>query len=130
MISLGPDLRKLWKEHFFGVQCLGILPIDHQASAIWLQFHWMPRNQLDYNHRAELNMDTIQKMLRNVPPEKNDIVQKYRRCTHRPLETGHVFSIRMGKEEAINMKQVIDLRWVILRIGAISGHTRSWSLYK
>lgn len=130
MISLGPDLRKLWKEHFFGVQCLGILPIDHQASAIWLQFHWMPRNQLDYNHRAELNMDTIQKLLRNIPPETNDIVQKYRRCTHRPLETGHIFSIRMGKEEAINMKQAIDLRWVILRIGAISGHTRSWSHYK
>ncbi|PON27148.1 hypothetical protein TGAM01_v204097 [Trichoderma gamsii] len=129
MISLGPDLRKLWKEQFFGIQCLGILPIDRQASAIWLQFHWMPRNQRDYNDRAELNMDTIQKMLLIISPKKNDIVKKYRRRTQNPLETGHIVSIRMGKEEAISMKQVIDFRWVIARIGAISGHARKWSIF-
>lgn len=43
---------------------LGTLPIDRQASAIWLQFHWMPRTQLDYRHHAELNIDTIQKCCR------------------------------------------------------------------
>ncbi|KAM0522536.1 hypothetical protein ACHAPE_002127 [Trichoderma viride] len=130
MISLGPDLRILWKEHFIGIECLGILPIDRHASAIWLQFHWMPRNQLDYRHRVEVNMDTIQKMLQNVPPEEHDAVEKYRKSTHRPLETGHIFSIRMGKQEAISMKRVIDLRWAIARIAAISGLARSWSPHK
>jgi hypothetical protein len=129
MLSLGPDLRKLWKEYFFGIQCLGILPIDGQASTIWLQFHWMPRNQLKFNDHAEPNMDTIQRMLRSIPPEKNDIVEKYRSHTHSPLETGQIFSIRMGNEEAISMKHVIDLRWVIVRIAAISGHAWFWRCY-
>lgn len=127
MISLSPDLRRLWKEHFVGFQCLGILPIDRQASAIWLQFHWMPRNQLDYRHHAELNMDTIQKLLQNIPSEGHDAVEKYRKSAHRPLETGQIFSIRMGKQEALSMKRVIDLRWAIVRIAAISGLARSWS---
>lgn len=130
MISLDPDLRRLWNRHFFGIQCLGILPIDRQASAIWLQFHWMPRNQLDYRQRAELNMNTIQEMLQITALEENDVVEKYRSCTHRPLEAGHIFSIRMGKQEAIRMKRVIDLRWVIVRIAAISGLARSWGLQK
>ncbi|KAL6904123.1 hypothetical protein GGI43DRAFT_432749 [Trichoderma evansii] len=127
MMSLGPNLRKLWKNHLFGIQCLGILPIDRQASAIWLQFHWMPRNRLNPNHRAEINVDAIQKMLQIIPPENNDFVEEYRSRTHHPLETGHIFSIRMGKQEAINMKHVIDLRWVVVRIVTISGLARSWS---
>lgn len=130
MISLDPDLPRLWKENFFGIQCLGILPIDRQASAIWLQFHWMPRNQLDYRRRAELSMDTIQNMLQNIPPEENAVVEKYRNRTQHPLESGHIFSIRMGKQEAISMKRVMDFRWVIVRIAAISGLAGSRSLHK
>ncbi|KAK1241229.1 hypothetical protein MKX08_001203 [Trichoderma sp. CBMAI-0020] len=130
MISLGPDLRDLWEEHFFGIQCLGILPIDHQASAIWLQFHWMPRNQLDFEHRVELTTDTVQRMLQIIPPGENDLVEEYRSRTHRPLKTGHIFSIRMGKQDALSMKQVIDLRWLIVRIATISGLARCLSFYK
>lgn len=72
-------------------------------------------------------MAAIRKMLQIIPPEKSDIVEKYRSRTHGPLKTGHIFSIRMGKQEAINMKQVIDLRWVIVRIAAISGLARNRS---
>lgn len=71
-------------------------------------------------------MDTIQRMLEVIPPENNDIIEEYRTRTHRPLETGHIFSIRMGKQGAINMKHVIDIRWVVVRIVAISGLAGSW----
>ncbi|KAH8123695.1 hypothetical protein ACSS6W_007308 [Trichoderma asperelloides] len=130
MMSFGINLHVLWKGHFFGIQCLGILPIDRQASAIWLQFHWMPRNELDPKCRAEPNMDTVQKMLQIISPDKKDLVKYCRSRMHCPPETGHIFSIRMGKQAAVNMKHVIDLRWTMVRIATVSGLARSRSIYK
>ncbi|KAL7924445.1 hypothetical protein ACQKWADRAFT_331402 [Trichoderma austrokoningii] len=130
MICLGPDLRNFWKEHFFGIQCLGVLPIDGHCSAIWLQFHWMPRNQLNPSHCAELDMDTIQKMQRTVSSGKNDTMEKARGFSHRLPVTGKIISIRMGRKEALSMKQTIDVRWLISKIAAISGLARSKSRFK
>lgn len=129
MISLGPELRKFWKEHSFGIQCLGVLPIDIHCYAIWLQFHWMPRNQLDASHYADLNMDTVQKMQRTVAQGKNDAVEAYLSRAQGPPVTGQIFSMRMGRKEALTMKQTIDFRWFLVKIAALSGLARSKDLF-
>ncbi|UKZ54077.1 hypothetical protein TrVGV298_007882 [Trichoderma virens] len=126
MICLTPTLYSWWRQCLFALKCIAVTTIDEYNAKIRLQFHWMPRNKVNPHAPAEPLRRDIEAMMFTMPEPHGAIIGDTRRGSSRPLETGQTFEISMSPEQAFNMKVMIDVQWVMVRLAAISGLARSW----
>ncbi|KAH0491039.1 hypothetical protein TgHK011_002485 [Trichoderma gracile] len=126
MLSMTPTLGSLWKKGHFAFRCVRITPTDEENAVIRLQFHWMPRNDVDPKAVATLSKESILRLLQDTSGLDGHNGADARRTTGRRLENGHTFGLAMTMAEAVRMKTAIDIQWAAIRLAAISGLARTW----
>ncbi|TFB00243.1 hypothetical protein CCMA1212_007746 [Trichoderma ghanense] len=126
MLSLTPTLGSLWKKGQFAFRCVRITPTDDDKAVIRLQFHWMPRNDVDPRAVATLTKENILRLLEDTSGLDGPSGADARRTTGRRVENGHTFGLSMTMAEAVRMKVAIDIQWIAIRLAAVSGLARTW----
>ncbi|KAL7942566.1 hypothetical protein V8C42DRAFT_347584 [Trichoderma barbatum] len=126
MICLTPTLHSWWKKCLFAFKCIDIIPTDLDHARIRLQFHWMPRSEVNPWALAQPIERAVETMLAAEPEAYRATIGDSWRESGRPLETGHTFVIHTTPEEAFKMKVMIDAQWVVIRLAAISGLAWRW----
>ncbi|KAK0612249.1 hypothetical protein B0T14DRAFT_342936 [Immersiella caudata] len=115
MISLNTQLHRWWGKAYLGFKCLGILPSPKDGQKlVRLQFHWLPGALSD--ERLE---DGLRIHLGSTWGPQQGLAAF--RTSGRPVLTGDVFDVAVGAEDAMKMKQAVDLQWALIRIGALAG---------
>jgi hypothetical protein len=136
---------------FCGLKCLGVRPkatkdMDAQDpkedstrnSKEWevvIQFHWLHRRWAKPN--VEMSIMTGDDSMKNMaetqikheqdgrppptPQEGDGVIGAVRVDTCMPLTSGHIFTITMSEQDALNCKMVLDLQWYLISITAMSG---------
>ncbi|KAL6886282.1 hypothetical protein HDV57DRAFT_515436 [Trichoderma longibrachiatum] len=126
MLSMTLAMGALWKKGHFAFRCVRITPVDGDRAVIRLQFHWMPRNDVDPKAVATLTEENILRLLQDTSGLDGPGGADARRTTGRRVENGHTFGLRMTMAEAVRMKVAVDIQWAAIRLAAISGLARSW----
>ncbi len=127
----------MWSQPYFGLKCLGITPNDKGSSTIRIQFRWTPypdeaklQGKIVYWNRdidveggeaRTLVEDWKAAVLAGPKNPAAGVLSKVEGTTNREIETGWTIEIRMSKEDALNMKVMLDLQWAAVQMASISG---------
>ncbi|KAK5992043.1 hypothetical protein PT974_05439 [Cladobotryum mycophilum] len=107
MLCLNDKLHVWRRQSRFRLKCLEIPAINAQESMIRIEFHWLPRNEID--PRKEMRLKSEEEHV-NIAG------------TNRELTTGQIFEIGpMSHHYAQNMKAMLDLQWALRLLAALSG---------
>ncbi|KAL3595490.1 hypothetical protein FPOAC2_09825 [Fusarium poae] len=144
MITLSPDLRKMWAEGMFGLKWVGASqdPIDKDKVWIVLQFVWMPMNnqrkrddeiKLYKNEPYKLG-DELQHTWGNktrplvpclmdpcIDCENTERVAAYYINNGVPVRSGDLFSITRARNDESVCRYAFELQWILVCAHAISG---------
>jgi len=115
MISLNTQLHRWWGKAYLGFKCLGILPSPKDGQKlVRLQFHWFPGALSDERQEDELRIH----LGSTWSPQQG--LAAFRTSGRRVL-TGDIFDVAVRAEDAVKMKQAVDLQWALICIGALVG---------
>ncbi len=132
-LAVNRQLHKWWGMGLWAVQCLGITKAECHYI-LELQFQWMPkRSELRRSRRINLEKGGGQEMLDeltswygNPSTQPGDATVVAAHKSFRPLLSGHVFEVKLDKkEDADNMKAMVDLQWALIKMAALAGARRS-----
>ncbi|KAL6823755.1 hypothetical protein V8C40DRAFT_279715 [Trichoderma camerunense] len=126
MICLHPTLHTWWSQCLFSLKCLGLIPQgDGRSTRVQIQFYWMPRNGINPHELVKPPYETaISEMLQTVTLQHGGgigIVADVQRDSFHALETGQTFDIVADNEDAVKLKEALDVQWAIVRLAAMSG---------
>ncbi|KAL7930515.1 hypothetical protein V8C35DRAFT_312870 [Trichoderma chlorosporum] len=129
MLCLHPTLRDWWNKGLFGLKWLGPVSTSNndEDCTIKLQFHWMPKYDVDPRDYARSGHDIIQKVLQ-AKQQDHILTIETRRFHSSRLLTGQVFRLTVPKEDVAKMKGMVDIQWANARLAAISGVSGHWGL--
>ncbi|RCI10340.1 hypothetical protein L249_4345, partial [Ophiocordyceps polyrhachis-furcata BCC 54312] len=129
MICLSPSLHRLWGKALFGLKYLGQLPAppDEAEVPVQLQFRWLRREAVappeawkPINPEGERDFETSRtsRFLNGVDAES--MVSAHFAGSARPVESGHVITIRIPREDVQKFIAVINIQWSLCQLAAMS----------
>lgn len=131
MLAVSQELHTWWGMGLWAVKCLGVTPAGSKHM-VTLQFRWMPeRSRLLRSREINLEKGEGQKMLdelttwhgfEGTPSSIGGPICATDGNTHQPLLSGQVFYVTLdSKEEADNMKDMVDLQWSLIVVASLAG---------
>ena len=122
MICLNPYLHALWAKGLWAFRYIDdkavVEPVDQQE--VRLQFHWTKVAAGENTLKPEGTVDWDEAIQRNQEPgSKVHTVLNHE--THRPIETGDIFKVRLPRADAKCFIRMINLQWAMINICAMAG---------
>ena len=141
MLALSPQIHDWWGKGLLAFRCMGIIP-ETSSITLMLQIRWMPfREVKELSSRRLVDLDNeCDDVLRDLkslsmPPEEPVSVPNggriavSRSTSSLKIISGDIFKIQLDNEEAMKMKHMIDVQWLMISILALSGAAGSPELF-
>ncbi|KAK5663268.1 hypothetical protein OQA88_3695 [Cercophora sp. LCS_1] len=129
MVSLHPLICEWWTKGYFGLECLGVLPLregqPEGIATIKLQFQWMPwreRPEAPLHRTVESISAIFERTYGDLVPG-NPVLEAAAQLppgTQLP-KTGNLYYIDVEREHAHKMVMAFSLQWALARIVAMAG---------
>lgn len=138
MLALSPLVRDLWVRGLFAFKCLGVFK-EEAIATIQLQVRWMsqqptypdPYRKIDFENSEAVAHDIARYAeTRSTPQNTRGAVGLANIHTSRTILSGDTLEIRMPYHEAVKMKTMLDLQWVMISLLALSGAAGSPELLR
>ncbi|KAJ4211407.1 hypothetical protein NW759_012607 [Fusarium solani] len=113
-----------WRSAKFGFKCLGIRSTTQGESVVILQFHWMPRRNMDPTKGISLqgqnnDSDKMVECARSFHSDGgSNLIHELPELS---IPSGHLIHVPMPNSEAVHFKTMIDLQWAMLVVAAFCG---------
>jgi len=147
MIALSPELHRYWSKAYFGLKWIGAdsLPSgDNNMATFKVEWRWLPRDVVSALERKLGKLKrTSHKSIPEIDLESEEIVNlvcdalregwtlpnsvfpelaraKYAPSS-RPVETGHVISLRVKRDDLDKTETLIKAQWLAVQMAALSG---------
>ncbi|KAM7196867.1 hypothetical protein V8F20_006834 [Naviculisporaceae sp. PSN 640] len=146
MICLEKQLNHWWGRAYFGLRCLGLVDpltdeeqedaetapvgsndMDDTIVTLKLEFHWMPKRltaaQTGPLATEDRTVDAYLAQFEGTWGNPTDPAPRvaFYRSDGQQLRTGDVFYIKVSRQHWRKMKDVLDIRWALTKIVAITG---------
>lgn len=145
MICLTPTLHDWWGKAYFALKWLGDERQENDGYCSFnVTWQWLPRKIHEklnsqflerpagdnYDTRARLDLDTeesYQAVKRailesvQIPLEPREAEPRVPDKSGRTIQSGHIITLRVKKDDLEKVKTVLEAQWKLLQIAALSG---------
>ncbi|UPL01721.1 hypothetical protein LCI18_012655 [Fusarium solani-melongenae] len=124
MLCLNITDYGMWRSAKLGFKGLGIRPTSQGESVVILQFHWMPRPDMDPTKGMSLqgqnnDFDKMVECAKSLHSDgDSNLIHELPQLS---IPSGRLIHVPMPNSEAVHFKAMIDLQWAMVVVAAFCG---------